>query len=196
MSQAQDSATGWLLLLAGGAVVFYLVSKTLKDAKDDLLAKDVKQGGSTSGGGLVQGIGKLLGGETQFSETVKTEELPISGGVTEAQPGTIAARLVDPPSGGSVKRALWADTVRLVFEVSNATASTWDGILRIEVVEDYLVRDSSGSFQTSISVPPGTVERVSVDYRLTGGVMLREPNLFLQVFLGSKHQGSATVEVT
>jgi hypothetical protein len=196
MNQAQDSATGWLLLLAGGAVVFYLVSRTLKDAKDDLLAKDVKQGGSTSGGGLVQGIGKLLGGETQFSETVKSEELPLSGGVTEAQPGEVKARLVDPPSGGSVKRALWADTVRLVFEVANATGSVWDGVLRIEVVEDYLVRDSQGSFQTSISVPPGTVERVSVDYRLTGGVMLREPNLFLQVFLGSKHQGSATVEVT
>jgi hypothetical protein len=196
MNQTQSNATGWLLLLAGGAVVFYLVSKTLKDAKDDLLAKDVKQGGSTSGGGLVQGIGKLLGGETQFSETVKSEELPLSGGVTEAQPGEVKARLVDPPSGGSVKRALWADTVRLVFEVANATGSVWDGVLRIEVVEDYLVRDSQGSFQTSISVPPGTVERVSVDYRLTGGVMLREPNLFLQVFLGSKHQGSATVEVT
>lgn len=196
MDQAQRSTLTWLAIAAGGAVVAYFVVKQLKGAGSDLLAKDAKEGGSTSGGGLVQWVGKAIGGETQFSETVKTQALPVAGAASSSVGGEVSARLVDPSNGGSVKRGLFADTVRLVFEVTNRTAQAWTGTFRLEVVEDYLVRDSAGSFSRIVTVEAGQALRLDVDYRLTGGVMLREPNLFLQIFLGSKHQGSATVEVS
>ena len=92
--------------------------------------------------------------------------------------------------------ALSALTVRMVAELVNSGNADWSGEFRLEVDEDYLLKDSKGTYSRVVTVPANRALRLDIDYLLRGGTQLREPNLFVNVFAGTKYLGQHKVVVT
>ena len=192
-----------LLYLVAGAGVVYLIVRSLKASAAVVTGNKIGETGTTSGG-LLPGVGAILAGDEQYSQTVRETTLPagsgsvapVSGGGSNDPLAYIAGGITNPPNGGSVKRALFGETVRLVVELVNSAATDWTGELRLEVDEDYLLKDSKGSYSRVVTVPARKAVRLDVDYQLRGGVQLREPNLFVNVFAGTKYLGQHKVVVT
>ena len=78
----------------------------------------------------------------------------------------------------------------------NSGNADWSGEFRLEVDEDYLLKDSKGTYSRVVTVPANRALRLDIDYLLRGGTQLREPNLFVNVFAGTKYLGQHKVVVT
>ena len=193
-----------LLLVGGGvALAIYLLTRSLKATASSVSQADVDESG-TRRGGVLAGVGEMLVGQDQFSETVSQVDLPAgSGAVRPSAPRDaddpldfITGRIVDPPNGGRVDRALFSSTVRWTAEIANAGNTAWTGSLRFEVFEDYLLKDNTGGYARVITVPPRSSTQLKVDYSLVGGTHLREPDLTIRMFAGDKLLASHQLEVT
>jgi|TARA_R110002126_G_scaffold177801_4_gene326741 hypothetical protein len=192
-----------LIYLGAAAVVGYFVVRSLKASAAVVTSNKIGESGTTSGG-LLPGVGSILAGESQFSQTVAETTLPAgSGAVAPASGGGskdplayISGGITNPTNGGSVKRALFSDTVRMVAELVNSGNADWSGEFRLEVDEDYLLKDSKGTYSRVVTVPANRALRLDIDYLLRGGTQLREPNLFVNVFAGTKYLGQHKVVVT
>jgi hypothetical protein len=192
-----------LLYVAGGAAVVYLLFRGLKSSVAAVAENTVGESGTTSGG-ILPSVGAILAGSPQYSQTVKETTLaagsgsvaPASGQSSSDPLAYITGDVVDPKEGGTVKRALFSETVRLVVELTNAASTLWTGDLRLEVQEDYFLKDAQGSFSRVVTVAPRSTLRLDVDYQLRGGTHLREPNLFVNLFAGVKFLGQSKVVVT
>ena len=192
-----------LFYIAAGAALVYVVVRSLKASTQVITGNTPGESGTTSGG-ILPGVGAILAGDTQFSQTVSTSTVPAGSGsiapVTPAAPtgnplDYISGGIVAPQDGGSVNRALYSDTVRLVVELTNSAATAWSGELRLDVDEDYLLKDAKGTYSRTVTVAPRSSLRLDVDYALRGGVMIREPNLFINTYAGTKYLGSHRVVV-
>lgn len=203
MTDTKAQATGWLLVTAAGAVVGYLIVRALQKGVGTFTANKTSETG-TSSGGLLPGVGSVLAGAEQFSQTVSEDVVaagsgsvaPVSGGGSTDPLAYISGAIVNPPNGGTVKRGLFSDTVRWTAEFTNSAATAWTGEVRFEVSEDYLLKDSKGSYSRIVTVPGSSSLRLEVDYLLRGGVQIREPNLFINVFAGTKYLGQHRIDVT
>ena len=203
MTDTKAQATGWLLVTAAGAVVGYLIVRALQKGVGTFTANKTAETG-TSSGGLLPGVGSVLAGAEQFSQTVSEDVVaagsgsvaPVSGGGSTDPLAYISGAIVNPPNGGTVKRGLFSDTVRWTAEFTNSAATAWTGEVRFEVSEDYLLKDSKGSYSRIVTVPGSSSLRLEVDYLLRGGVQIREPNLFINVFAGTKYLGQHRIDVT
>lgn len=192
-----------LLLLGGGvALAVYLLTRSAKAAVSAISAPDVDESG-TRRGGILAGVGEMIGGQDQFSETVSSVDLPAgSGAVRPSAPSNardpldfITGRIVDPPNGGRADRALFSATVRWTAEIANAGDKPWTGSLRFEVFEDYLLKDNTGGYARVVTVPPRSSTQLKIDYALVGGAHLREPDLTIRMFAGDKLLSSHELEV-
>jgi hypothetical protein len=193
-----------LILVAVGAAVAYMVVRSLKASAAAVTGNTTGETG-TSKGGILPGVGAILAGDEQFSQTVKEQTLELGSTATiPAAPAKgstdplayISGGIVVPQNGGSVKRGLFSQTVRLVAELTNSASTAWTGELRLDVDEDYLLKDAKGTYSRVVTVAPRSTLRLDIDYLLRGGAMIREPNLYVNSYAGTKHLGSHTVVVT
>jgi hypothetical protein len=184
------------LAIVGVVVLWQLAKETAKP--------DVGEAGTGASGLVPKAIDQVVGGG-QFSKTVHTEQLQLGSGSLPIAPAPTSSKspvdfisggIVDPPNKGTVSRALYGYTVRLKLELSNSGVTDWVGAVRLEVYEDYLFSDEQGSYSSVYAVPKGTTRQFDIDYRLTATDGFRNPNLFINVFVGTKFLGKHEVRVT
>lgn len=192
----------WLVpgaIVAGVGLVAFVLLRALKSAAAPTIGET-----ATSGGGIAQNALNGLFGLGQSSSTVAELELD-TGSLYVPTPDPesiepldfISGGIVDPRNGGTVRRVGYgSQTVRLKAELSNSGAIDWTGPLRLEVDEDYLFNDEKGSFSKVVTVRAGTTKQVDIDYALAADVEIREPNLFINVFAGTKYLGPHEVIVS
>lgn len=196
-------ATQLLVLGGAAALAIYLVTRSARAATEAIVTGDRDETGSRRGG-LLPRVGELIGGEDQFSETVESVQLPRGGGAVKPSAPTfssnpldyLAGEIVDPPEGGRVDRALFSSTVRWTAELVNSSSTPWTGVLRFEVDEDYLIKDNKGSYTRTVTVPAnGQPLQLKIDYSLVGGAHLKEPDLTVRMFAGTKLLSTRFMEV-
>ncbi len=199
-----DRRAQQLLIFAGAAgLALYLFTRSAKAVTEAIVVGDRDETGSRRGG-ILPRVGEIIGGEDQFSETVEQVQLPRGGGsVKPSAPSSssnpldsIAGEIVDPPEGGRVDRALFSSTVRWTVELVNSSSTPWTGVLRFEVDEDYLIKDNKGSYTRTVTIPANSEPLVlKIDYSLVGGAHLKEPDLTVKMFAGTKLLSTRFMEV-
>jgi hypothetical protein len=78
----------------------------------------------------------------------------------------------------------------------NSSSTPWTGVLRFEVDEDYLIKDNKGSYTRTVTIPANSEPLVlKIDYSLVGGAHLKEPDLTVKMFAGTKLLSTRFMEV-
>jgi hypothetical protein len=186
-------------IVGGLALVTYLVLRALRSAAAPTVGET-----ATSGGGIAQNALNGLFGLGQSSSTVSEIELDAGSlHVPTPDPGSldpldfISGGIVDPRNGGTVRRVGYgSQTVRLTAELSNSGTRDWTGALMLDVEEDYLFSDEKGSFSKVVTVRANSTKQIEIDYALAADFEFREPNLFIDVFAGTKYLGPHEVVVS